>query len=43
MLAYRSAFAKQFFADVLDLKRAAVKIVSKLQNFEQKQRCMVIA
>ena len=43
MLGYRSALAKQFFADVSDLKRAAVKIVSKLLNIKQKQRCMVIA
>ena len=32
-----------FLTDVLGMKRAAVKIVPKLQNFEQKQRRMGIA
>ena len=31
------------FTDVLGMKRAAVKIVPKLLNFEEKQQCMVIA
>ena len=31
------------FTDVLGMKRAAAKIATKLLNFEQKQRCMVIA
>ena len=31
------------FTDVLDIKRAALKIVPKLQNFEQKQLRMYIA
>ena len=31
------------FTDLLDIKRAAVKIVPKLLNFEQKQRRMDIA
>ena len=40
MLAYRSAHAKQFFANILDKKRAAAMIVTKLLNFEQKQSHM---
>ena len=35
-----SAILDWFFTDVLGMKRAAAKIVSKLQNFEQKQRHM---
>ena len=33
---------KAIFTGVLDMKRAAAKIVPKLLNFEQKQRCMHI-
>ena len=43
ILAYRSAHAKQIFTNVLGMKRASAKIVSKLLNFEQKQRRMDIA
>ena len=43
MLAFRSAHAKQFFPDVLGMKRAAAKIVPRLLNFDQKQRSMDIA
>ena len=34
---------QSIFTDVLDVKRAAEKIVPKLRNFEQKQRRMDIA
>ena len=43
MLAYRSADVKQFFTDVLGMKRATAKIASKLLNYEQKQCSMDIA
>ena len=43
MLAYRSAHAKQFLRIFLGMKRAAAKIVPKLLNFEQKQRCIDVA
>ena len=43
-LSYRSAHAKQFFMDVLGVKRAAAaKIITKLLHFEQKQGRMDIA
>ena len=41
MLAYRSAHGKQF-PSVLGMKLVAAKIISKLQNFKQKQRRMHI-
>ena len=31
------------FTHILGMKRAAAKIVAKLLNFEQKQRCMDVA
>ena len=40
MLAYRLAHAKQFFDNVLGMKRAAAKIIPKWLNFEQKQSRM---
>ena len=43
ILAYLSAHAKQFCMDVLGMKQAAVKIVPKLLNLEQKQSRMDIA
>ena len=42
MLAYRSAYAKQFLRIFLAMKCAAAKIAKKLQTFEQKQRRMDI-
>ena len=43
MLAYCSIHPKQFFMDVLGIKRAATKILPKQLNFEQQQLRMNIA
>ena len=43
MLAYRLAHAMEIFSNVLGMKRVAAKFVSKLLNFQQKQRRMEVA
>ena len=43
MLLISVGLCQVIFTDVLGMKRAAVKIVSKILNFEQKQRRMDIA